>query len=166
MTTEPQGLFGSRITMALLGALGGLLLGVLGTVSTGYVSAVNSDVTSLNDDIRKFQTASTELLQTLQVYAHRARNGSSLDEAQQAKLRQEITNLYGQAEAISSRDMTVAAAFNAYASALIRLRRTSEAMTGPIDAKPFVESVAAYSVASQDFVSAAVQAAKFTRRVI
>lgn len=166
MTADASGFFGSKFTIALVGAIGGLILGIFGTVSTGYISSVNTEVVSLNDDIRKFQITSTELLQTLQSYAQRARGGTPLDEGQQLRLRQEITNLYGQAEAISSRDKSVAVAFKSYSNALISLKRSAEMMAGPLDAKNFVECVSDYSVASQDFVSAAVRASAFSRRVI
>lgn len=150
----------------LLAAIGGILIGAIGTVTTGYISAVNSEISSINEDIKKFQSASTELLQTLQAFADKARKGGSVNDEQQKVLTKEITALFGQADALAARDTGVATEFRNYSAALVRLRKTAETMNGPLDAKPFVEAVSQYSVASQLFVEAAIRSASFRRRII
>lgn len=101
-------------------------------------------------DAVRLRDAQLALIGALQGYADvasgRKKEGPSFD-----TLRKQVMEVYMLGDTIVRRVPEAKASFLNYADALVRVQAAAEGMTGPLDAKPFVEALSAALQAGTDF---------------
>lgn len=136
-----------------------VVLWVVSLAVTYYAGIFTNELSSyrseqrqlLSAEYQEVQVASKKLLDTLQPLADAANGHSALREPDVQAFRKQVLMLHESAREVASRVPAVANKYDRYSASLISLKGAVEAMTGPKDAKNFVEAYADFVVAQEEF---------------
>lgn len=92
-----------------------------------------------------------KILRDLQLFSDQALGRKSATDNDRAALKAKINRLYKDVNDVAIIVPEAQSEFDAYADAMIELQNAALKMTGPIDAKAFVESVSKFFKTQQDF---------------
>lgn len=125
--------------------------GVFGAVLTdvGNFRATNRDIAKRQIEVS--EKADRELTSILQKFADKAVGKTATTDDDLKSLKQKVQDAFSAAENLKNRYPAANAEFDSYADALVLLQQTAESMSGPLDAKGFVESVSKYYASKQKF---------------
>lgn len=123
----------------------------IGWVSASYTDFLKDSRQSVQLDFVKLNDSSSDLLQTLDIYAKRAKTGAPVDDKTQEHFRQTILALYNRADLLAKHEPRVHEEFTSYARALLELQGAAEALGGPLDGQRFVEATSTYLDADSKF---------------
>jgi hypothetical protein len=138
-----------------IGWIGTILLAAVTGVG-GYVVA---DFTDFRSDERsafraeyiEAQSAAKLVLHNLQMFADQANDKYVVSDKEKNVFRERVTELYQGAKEIAQRVPEAAAEFQEYEEAIVALQSSALAMTGSLNAKPFVESYSRFLKAQEIF---------------
>jgi hypothetical protein len=128
-----------------------ILGAIVGVVATdfGNFRATNREIAKRQLEIS--ETADRELGQILQKFADKARGKIVLNDEEVRALKASVSKSYMAAENLSNRFPATKPEFEGYADSLVSLQKSAEKMSGPLDAKSFVEAVSKYYISKKTF---------------
>lgn len=149
-----------RLTNAI-GAFGiALAGGVVGFLYSDYSDFRSERRAEFRKEYQEAQTAATKVLAHLQAFSDQARGEGVVSASEKAAFRKNVTVLYQDAKDVAERAPQVTPVFDEYANAMVELQNAALSMTGPIDAKIFVETLSRFLKTRDDFDEQAQNAQK------
>lgn len=136
--------FAVTFISAGVGGLGGYFLG-------DYLAFKSEKRAEIRSEYQQVEHATSRVLDDLQAFSDQAKGLEAVDPSRKYKFRKNMTSLYQDAEDVVTRVPEAKPEFNEFANALVDLQQTALDMTGPADAKHYVEAVSRFLKAHKDF---------------
>ena len=141
----------------LVTAIGGVLLalvsGGIGYIANDYFSFRAEERSELRREYFEAQTAAQKVLADLQQFSDQATGRRTVTDSEKETLRRNVRALYLDTKQVAEKVPEVGSEFEEYAAAMVDLQNAALEMTGPADAKPFVENLNRFLNAQNAFDS-------------
>jgi len=129
----------------LLAALVGFIAGDLGYFRSDNRKVMDREFSEVQQEVKKVS-------EDIRLLTNKARGKAEISNEQLRMFKNNITSLHQSAKELSQHVPEAQPEFRAYVTAMIKLQQSANEMSGPLDARPFVESLSGFLKAQDEFI--------------